>query len=349
MARKFNLGRQGEQLMNDKLFNSYNRIKYIGNGLDTPKQEYQTPILDYSLWINRVTGSDVMQVYDQNRKVWNPMFQGYYHPANLKEQPLFPVDGQIFIDNNGVLRYYEDKQWKIVAAASAETASSLLMGLDNFLLMPDMAPLTGTRKDYLVPSTTVGKMFDNKKFIPRDEYIQKDMRVTYPINGLKPEELLSWVHVNPAYLSGSHKRLIKVLDSMKDDNYFVPTPTLNTEFYGFKEGDKIGTLLRYFPDFGLEQPDNPAVALLENGYCPLLEDEGFVLLEEQPEEPYFGMVVNPNGEKFDTVSDYRIVSGGIQLLKNGKPGTDYDFIYAITYKFDTVEKSQGSLLVGSTS
>ena len=155
--RKFNLGRQGEQLMNDKVFKSYNRIKYIGNGLDVPQREYQTPILDYSLWINRTTGSDVMHVYDESGKVWNPMFQGYYHPANLKEQPLFPVDGQIFIDVNGVLRYYEDKQWKVVAAASAEDSFAMLMGIDNFLLMPDMVPLSYTEKDYLVPSARVGK------------------------------------------------------------------------------------------------------------------------------------------------------------------------------------------------
>ena len=339
-------GRQGEQLMNEKVFNSFNRIKYIGNGLDAPKQEYQTPILDYSLWINRTTGSDVMQVYDQADKVWKPMFQGYYHPVNLKEQPLFPVDGQIFIDSNGVLRYYEDKQWKVVAAASADDSSAILMGLENFLIMPDMAPLSDTRKDYLVPSTAVGKMFDNKKLVTRDKYIQKDMRVTYPINGLKPEEILSWIHVNPAYLSGARKRLIKILPSMKSNNYFISTPTLNTEFYGFKNGETVGTLLRYLPDFGLEQPDNPAVALLENGYCPLLEDEGFVLLEEQPEEPYFGVTVNPEGERIDTISDYRVVSGGIQLINDG---VNYDFIYAITYKFDTVEDHPGSLVVGSTT
>ena len=346
--RKFNLGRQGEQLMNDKVFKTYNRLKYIGNGLDSPTQEYQTPIVDYSLWINRVTGNDVMHVYDENSKTWNPMFQGYYHPANLKEQPLFPVDGQIFIDNNGVLRYYEDKRWKVVAAASADDSSAMLMGIDNFLLMPDMAPLSYSAKDYLVPAARVGKMFDDKKFLQKDKYYEKDMRVTYPINDGVKNERLSWVHVNPALLTGSRKRLIKVLDSMKDNNYFIPTPTLNTEFYGFKTGNPIGTLMRYIPDYNgpsLEVTPDVDSVLLQNGFKALMQDGGQVLLETQEGNDFnVNVVVNPEGEIYDIVSDYRIVNGGIQLMNDG---VNYDFIYAITYKFDTIENSPGTLVTGT--
>ena len=82
--RRFNIGRQGEQLMNENLFNAYNRIKYIGNGLNVPIQQYQAPIPDYSLWINRATGNDVLNVYNQASRTWTPAFEGYYHPINLK-------------------------------------------------------------------------------------------------------------------------------------------------------------------------------------------------------------------------------------------------------------------------
>ena len=217
--------------MNENLFNAYNRIKYIGNGLNVPIQQYQSPILDYSLWINRATGNDVLNVYNQASRTWSPAFEGYYHPINLKEQPLYPVEGQLFIDSNGVLRYYEDKQWKVVGAASADDLSSMLMGISNFLIIPDMSPLTGTTRDYVVPSTAVGKLFDNKKFIPKDEYYEASgIRIIYPReDGSTPEEKVSWVHVNPAFLCGARKRLIKVLDK---DNYFISTPTVNTEFYG---------------------------------------------------------------------------------------------------------------------
>ena len=307
--RRFNIGRQGEQLMNENLFNAYNRIKYIGNGLNVPIQQYQSPIPDYSLWINRATGNDVLNVYNQASRTWNPAFKGYYHPINLKEQPLYPVDGQLFIDGNGVLRYYEDKQWKVVGAASADDLSSMLMGIDNFLIMPDMSPLTGTQRDYVVPSAAVGKLFDNKKFIPKDEYYDRSIRIIYPItDGAVPKEKVSWVHVNPAFLYDTRKRLIRITDSIKSNNYFISTPTTNTEFYGYKLGNPAGTLLRYIQDYSNDE--------------------------------------NISSESTDTISDYRIVNGGIQLLNSAT--LLYDFIYAITYKFDTIESSVGSVLTGSS-
>ena len=300
--RRFNIGRQGEQLMNENLFNAYNRIKYIGNGLNVPIQQYQAPIPDYSLWINRATGNDVLNVYNQASRTWSPAFEGYYHPINLKEQPLYPVEGQLFIDSNGVLRYYEDKQWKVVGAASADDLSSMLMGISNFLIMPNMSQLTATARDYVVPSAAVGKLFDNKKFIPKDEYDEPNggIRIIYPkTDGSAPEEKVSWVHVNPAFLCGARKRLIKVLDK---DNYFISTPTTNTEFYGYKLGNPAGTLLRYMQDYG----NNESIS----------------------------------SDSTDTISDYRIVNQGIQLLNDG---CKFDFIYAITYKFDTIESSVGNV------
>ena len=44
MTRKFNSGRLGEHLMNNDLFLAYNRIKYIGNGVEDPVQERQAEI-----------------------------------------------------------------------------------------------------------------------------------------------------------------------------------------------------------------------------------------------------------------------------------------------------------------
>ena len=305
--RRFKLGRQGEQLMNDKLFGAYNRIKYIGNGLAQPEQEYQTPILDYSLWVDRNASTDVLKVYNDSKDAWQPMFEGYYHPVDLRIQPMYPVNGQLFIDSNGVLRYYEDKQWKVVAAAPADNISSALMGIANFLIMPDMSVLAGTDREYVVPAAPVGKLFDNKNYIPKDEYYERDIRITYPRESGSPNGMVSWVHVNPAYLYNVRKRLIKILDK---NTWFINTPTVNTEFYAFKDGEKVGKFLCNVQNY------------------PATEDI--------------------NAEINDAISDYRIVSGGIQLM-NQAIEEDYDFIYALTYHFDTVETSAGSVLTGSNT
>ena len=310
--RRFNMGRQGEQFLDPNSFKAFNRIKYIGNGLEPPVQERQAPIPDYSLWIDRNTGTDVLKAYHQNSKIWKPMFEGYYHPANLKEQPMNPTEGQVFIDNNGTIRYYEDNQWKVASATIVSDIPNIGAGLSYFLLMPNMYPVTGSERNYLVPHIKTGRLFDNKKYIPSTDYKGAEVSVVYPkTEGKKPNEKVSWVHVNPTYLYNSRKRFIKIIDAIKKNDYIINVPTVNTEFYGFKKGKCYGTLMRYIQDY---------------------ENESF------------------SSETTDTVSDYRRVSGGIQLLNKGVPGTTYDYIYAITYSFDTVDNDKwGNVLTGNVT
>lgn len=303
MARKFNNGRLGEQLMNNDLFLAYNRIKYIGNGPEVPVQERQAEIPNYSLWIDRKTNQDVMKVWDTVK--WSPLFEGYYHPANISVQPANPVDGQLFIDQNGVLRFYQDNQWRVVAAATASNLSSVAAGVSNFLIQPDMSTIPSMPRTYMVPLITTGKLFDDQKYVPRTEFEGSEIQVRYPIaDGSSPNGRVSWVHVNPTFLFGANKKLIKVIDKT---DYFVNVTTTNTEFYGFKKGSPVGTFLRRIEDYGTG---------------------------------------DISAEITDTISDYRHVSGGIQLINNGR---NYDYIYAITYKFDSVDNTYGTVIAGNAT
>lgn len=307
--RRFNMGRQGEQFLDPNSFKAFNRIKYIGNGPGEPVQDKQAPMQDYSLWIDRSANSDVLKAYHQDTQIWKPMFEGYYHPANLKEQPLNPTEGQVFIDSNGTIRYYEDRQWKVASAASLTNLSTVAAGLSYFLLMPNMYPITGSQRNYLVPHIQTGKLFDRKYYMPDTSYEGSEISVVYPLeDGGKPFEKVSWVHVNPAFLYGTRKRLIKVITEIKKNNWFINVPTTNTEFYGFYKGEPYGVLLRYIQDYKNE---------------------------------------DINSETTDTISDYRRVSGGIQLINDGR---SYDYIYAITYNFDTVENDRfGNVLTGNVT
>ena len=300
MTRKFNSGRLGEHLMNNDLFLAYNRIKYIGNGVEVPVQERQAEIPNYSLWIDRKTGYDVMKCWDEVK--WSPLFEGYYHPADITVQPSNPVTGQMYIDSNGVLRYYSNNQWKVVSAAAASNLSNVDAGLSNFLIMPDMDTVTGIKRTYMVPYITDGKLFDNKKYVPRNKFTGNEVYIRYPIeDGSTPDERVSWVHVNPTFLYSANKRLIKVIDKI---DYFINVTTTNTEFYGFKIGNPVGTFLRHIEDFNTGDIDN-------------LNDD---------------------------ISDYKHVSGGIQLINNGR---EYDYIYAITYNFDSIDNTYGNVIIGN--
>ena len=161
LARKFNNGRLGEQLMNNDLFLAYNRIKYIGNGPEVPVQERQAEIPNYSLWIDRKTDQDVMKEWETVKQ--SPLFKGYYHPVTICVQPADPVAGQLWVDSNGVLRFYQDNQWRVVAAATASNLSSVAAGVSNFLIQPDMSTIPSMPRTYMVPLITTGKLFDDQK------------------------------------------------------------------------------------------------------------------------------------------------------------------------------------------
>lgn len=298
-----NNGRLNEQLFNDKLFSAYSMVKYLGNGNETPKQDRQAELMNGALWNDTNEHKNILKAYNAQNNLWDVMFNGYYHPVNLTVMPVDPVAGQLWIDGNGVLRYYEDLQWKPVSAKSVSDAISTNAGLANFLIMPHLAQVSGFANNYLVPSVNLGKLFENNNYIPRNKYTANDVSFTYTTSNP-----LKWIHVNPTFMYNAKKKLIKITKTGADA-FVVNLPTNNTEFYGFKFGESLGKLLTYVP-----RSYNVNDTISENSILD------------------------------DTVSDYVPVTGGIKLINNGKT---YDYIYAITYVFNDVNTSFGSMKTGT--
>ena len=145
MARKFNEGRQGEYLMNNQLFNAYSSIKYLCNGIDQPLQDKQANIVNGALWANTGLNRNILERYNSVSNIWEPVFNHYYHPASTTEKPVDPVDGQIWIDLNGIIRYYDSAslQWKVAYANTASEATNTRAALTNFQIMHDSSEITG--------------------------------------------------------------------------------------------------------------------------------------------------------------------------------------------------------------
>ena len=295
-----NKGRLNEQLFNEKLFNAYSMVKYLGNGNDTPKQDRQADILNGALWNDTNEQKNVLKTYNSQANVWDVLFKGYYHQANLTVKPVDPVEGQLWLDPNRVLRFYEDLQWKPVSAKSVSDAIATNAGLANFLIMPQLSQVSGYANNYLVPSVNLGKLFENNNYVSRDKYTASDVNFSYTTTNP-----LRWIHVNPTFMYGAKKRLIKITKTGADA-YVINLPTNNTEFYGFKFGEPLGKLLTYVPK---------SYNINEN--------------------------VSNDSILNDTVSDYVPVTGGIKLINKGQT---YDYIYAITYIFNDVNTSFGSMI-----
>ena len=131
MSRKFNMGRQNDMLLNDKMHDLYSHLEFItykdgdGNTITMPRQSKQTAIPKGALWLQHPmnTNTHKLRVHtnpeanDMEEK-WPCLFEGYYHPASLTEMPKKPVHGQIWIDDKNTLRVYDDSgvegQWKLV-------------------------------------------------------------------------------------------------------------------------------------------------------------------------------------------------------------------------------------------
>lgn len=326
MARKFNVGRQGEYLMSPKLFNAYSSIKYLCNGADQPQQDKQAEIIHGAIWNDTNENKNILKKYNSVSDIWEPFFKDYYHPASTTKQPSNPVDGQIWIDLNGVLRYYDSSslQWKVAFANTTNEASNTQAALSNFQIMPKLSEVVGLEKNYIVPDVSIGKLFDffettdsvlstvdnrYSKLVDDSKYTPSSQNVSFYYNPTVDEtrDSIAWVHVNPTFINNCTKRLIKV----NKETYFIETTTNNTEFYGFKFGEPTGTFLRNLTqDFNKQN-------------------------------------INANNIIEDSKSDYAIVSGGIKLINTA---TKYDYIYAITYHFaDSFSNHMGYMLKGKAN
>ena len=135
MSRKFNAGRQNDLLLNEKLHKLYTHLEFVSynkgevDSISMPMQTKQAAIPLGALWLQQPIYSsdpDTPMVYKlrahKNPQApniddrWPCLFEGYYHPASLKEVPKAPIHGQIFIDQNNKLKVYnsESDTWEDV-------------------------------------------------------------------------------------------------------------------------------------------------------------------------------------------------------------------------------------------
>ena len=252
MSRKFNKGRQSDLLFNEKLHELYTHLEFIpykdsnGNLVDMPRQTRQTAIPKGALWLHSqqlgeageskdVRYSHKMRVHTDPQASnvddrWPCLFEGYYHPAALTTMPTKPVHGQLWIDDNNILRVYNDKgaegKWdEVCTKLIADMKYDVFNGLD-FQLIDPLLPLkldgyTGNPA-YTIPQESIGKFFAAERH--SDEFIYCHPGVdSIPAYKMQSSEnaisvpetsanyaAKAWVHVNPYNLNKITKRLIRI-------------------------------------------------------------------------------------------------------------------------------------------
>lgn len=265
MARKFNIGRQNDAVLNKDLMDLLMAIRYVNNGVDQPTQDLQEPIPVGALWNDRNRGLNILKAYTAN-KGWVPMFDNFYHPADLFAKPLNPVHGQLWIDGNkdNTLHFYDENTNAWIAVRAAQSNSNLILVdmHNNFL---HMYPLKDTDTDpaaqtFLIPHEGFGKLTKDGLFIhPSSDEYEKTSDITVKYKGEQSDKM-SWVHVNPHKMFTMEKKLVKLdkdgphafqvyglfdtntefyyLDSQKQWQLMMPKDTSETAPYDFKSFDK---------------------------------------------------------------------------------------------------------------
>ena len=255
MARKFNIGRQSEHVLNKEMYDMFMSMKYLNSGNTAPTKDEQSDIPNGALWLENYFNKAILNNYNSNSGMWEPIFKGYYHPADVFTKPSSPVNGQLWIDhsNGDLLHYYDSNtsSWIAVSAISADSNNSNIGAYNNFIVINPFTPSLGN--SYLVPNEIDGRLYDGKKYIhPSDSNYKKLSSATLEYTS-KYSDNESWIHVNHKNLSKVDKRLIKVVTDLSDEYaYTVELFDNNTEFFGIDKTTGIGTLL--LPDY--ENPDN---------------------------------------------------------------------------------------------
>lgn len=342
MSRKFNIGRQNDMLLNERMHELYTHLEFIpyenGNSGDMPHQIKQTEIPRGALWLHDTqnTGNSVFKLrvhtdpsQSDLEDRWPCVFEGYYQPAALKADlntmnPDKIAYGQLRLDDGNILRFWDNSTWQPVYASPSNDNLVIFNGL-NF---QRISPLTKDLDDdgneiqqeqYYVPYEHYGKYFTAKNY--SDELIychpipEADLAAAKPpkYNGnhsdntriTLPSDSASYAIKSWVHVNPQCLNNVtkRFLKIDKNSTGYIPIIANMTEFYAFKTSN------------GNDNDEQTKIGRL-------LKHHSFKQGMDYEKR-------NIDLSKFK--SDYRIENGGIVL--EPEIMQKYDYIYAITYDF----------------
>lgn len=234
VTRKFDVGRQNQTLLNEEHYNIFKilepYLKYgnpnspstgpvSGNGIEE--------IRDGALWIKRdldPTNADLE--YFSNGQ-WNLFFKNRFKITGdliAQDEPSDPIEGQLWIDGQGVLNYFYKGTFKpIKAVPENEFQNANLQGFEDFIIIQS---LTATEKTIIDNFTSwlldevplekwqVGKEYQENQGCVRnlDIYVCKQRHVAS--DNLKPED-------NPTYWVKVQKLFQYLVPNSYEDKFYL--------------------------------------------------------------------------------------------------------------------------------
>lgn len=367
--RRFN-GRQGEQVYNEELYTLYEILKHF---LDTPENAdpkfgpqsgLEKP---GALWLDRQNSPGYAHVmYKDSDQEWKPIFDDWFkiikEIRNPKGEPANPKEGQLWINDNGVLHWYNGSMFIPIKSRIADAVEFDANLFENFLII-DPLKMTG---GYIVENLSKLAQVAHgiSEWRPNTLYQIGDLVYYTDFEG--ETKFYQYVDAYVPWNNNPHTSALTFQEDLDTKflepidlkaQYLIPSEVLDKLFIdGFYTGDNVYEKLSdvciqislnlyqgkivaavHVNPIALKNIRKRIVKVEKN---PLIYNEYSMVKAGPDNTEYYGFI-NGFGQLLNKGEDYLVKANGIQLI--GDALSIYDFIYCITYEFETRIKTPGVL------
>ena len=373
MARQFDIGRQNEVLLNEKHYKMYKTMEtYLeppnpanptaGPVVSDPERD---PIINNAMWIDNYTDPNNGELKYYNNGKWNIFFKDKFQITDHitdGEEPKDAVQGQLWINNMGVMHFYDKGIFVPIKAVQADIGDVNIQGFEDFLII---SPLEATSNkivdnfsEFLFAETPIVGWEASKNYLEHQGcvhdlhiYMAVKAHTSANLSDLENKEL--WVRLDflNQYL---------VPDSMQGkfyiDGHFVH------EKVGFEDDpneqgyDRTSNVCITFP---VEQVENKLMSGVHVNPKRLhrvikkvfIIDKANPTIEMQEENTEFYVLQGGIGKLLiktqdESITEYHsVTSNNIDCIKlSSRIAELHEFVYCIHYEFtNTLSKQKGTL------
>lgn len=345
--RKFNVGRQSEQLFNEELHKNYEATRHL---LDVPEGRHAVPSakLDGSIWLDR--SENQLKSWNKSTNTWVPIFESKFQIVDqITNQlpPENPVIGQLWLYAD-VLMYYNGTKWTPVKALIQDGSQFNLSVFENFLLTSPLWRIGNTiiedddivkyreeRRKYLqgkLDYPADNEFQENEKWVQGDEKKVNNDKPTMPDTLLdaKCQLLVPNIDIDRIFLDGD-----------LDFGYeCAPNSKICITYPKRELIDKTPSLIHVNPG-RLTEMTKTIVKVDRQAPKVGIKAENTEYYGFRSDSPY-GELLLPEAEKDD--GGYIVLKDGIYLSYD--QAQNFDYVLAVRYTFSWY-KSTGKIAVVS--
>ena len=367
--RRFN-GRQGEQIYNEELYSLYEILKHFLDTPDNPDPHFgpQSGLeKPGALWLDRQTSPGYSHLmYRDSDRVWKPIFDDWFKIVkeirNPEGEPKDPKEGQLWINDGGVLHWYNGNMFVPIKSRLADAAEFDASAFENFMII-DPLKMTG---GYIIENLSklaqiaggITEWRPNTLYQIGDLVYYTDYHDETKFYQFTDEHI-DWCgepHTSElTFQEDLDSGFLKEIDLKAQ--YLIPSETLDKVFidglYVSRDDyDKLSdvciqiSLSLYKGRTVAAVHVNPvALKNIRKRIIKIEKDEyklgEYAMIKVGPENTEYYGFKGSFGQLLIKNEDYIVKANGIQLI--GEALNQYDFIYCMTYEFEARIKNQGIL------